>query len=108
MLGLARRETMSVPSNRRPTAPVFCAWEKDHVRPASEAIGLVEPFGSAAVIAVAALIVYPASADPPGQQIEDFYYPDGTQVLSDGGMPHIYAAPSGSPTNRPAGSCGKS
>jgi hypothetical protein len=46
----------------------------------------------AAVIAVATLIVGPAFADPPGQQIEDFYYPDGTQVMGDGGMPFAHAA----------------
>ena len=45
-----------------------------------------------AVVAVATLLVSPAFADPPGLQIEDFYYPDGTQVMSDGGMPYTHAA----------------
>ena len=46
----------------------------------------------AAVVAVSALAVDPAFAAPPTQQIEDFYYPDGTQVMSDGGMPFAHAA----------------
>src|SRR5262249_722518 len=33
-----------------------------------------------------------AFAAAPVQQIEDFYYPDGTQVLGDGGMPFAHAA----------------
>ena len=36
-------------------------------------------------VAVAALTVNSAFAGPPTLQIEDFYYPDGTPVLSDGG-----------------------
>src|SRR4051812_42824453 len=47
-----------------------------------------------AVVAVAAaeLGVNPAFAAPPTLQIEDFYYPDRTQVVSDGGMPFAHAA----------------
>jgi hypothetical protein len=43
-------------------------------------------------VAVAALTVNPAFAAPPTQQIEDFYEPDGTPVLSDDGMPFVHAA----------------
>ena len=43
-------------------------------------------------VAVAALTVNPAFAAPPTQQIEDFYDPDGTPVMSDGGMPFVHAA----------------
>jgi hypothetical protein len=46
----------------------------------------------AVLVAVAALTVNNALAAPPTQQIEDFYYPDGTPVLSDGGMPFAHAA----------------
>ena len=43
-------------------------------------------------VAVAALTVNSAFADPPGFQLEDFYWNDGTQVISDDGMPFAHAA----------------
>src|SRR4051812_40778100 len=43
-------------------------------------------------LAAAAPTVNPAFAAPPTQQIEDFYEPDGTPVLSDDGMPFVHAA----------------
>jgi hypothetical protein len=46
----------------------------------------------AAVVAVAALTVNPAFAAPPSLQFGDFYYPDDTPVVSDGGMPFAHAA----------------
>lgn len=42
--------------------------------------------------AVATLTVDPALASPPTQQFGDFYYPDGTPVVNDGGMPFVHAA----------------
>jgi len=49
-------------------------------------------FAAAITVAVATLTVNPAFADPPGVQLEDFYWNDGTQVISDGGMPFAHAA----------------
>ena len=46
----------------------------------------------AVAVAVTTLTVHPAFAGPPTQQIEDFYEPDGTPVMSDDGMPFVHAA----------------
>jgi hypothetical protein len=44
------------------------------------------------ILALAAFAGSPALAGPPILQFADFYHPDGTPVVSDGGMPFVHAA----------------
>jgi hypothetical protein len=46
----------------------------------------------AIAVVIAALTITSAFADPPSVQFGDFYYPDGTPVMNDGGMPFVHAA----------------
>lgn len=46
----------------------------------------------AALLSTLIVMAGAAHADPPTVQIEDFHHPDGTPVLSDGGMPFAHAA----------------
>ncbi|MFO0892611.1 MAG: hypothetical protein U0790_26145 [Isosphaeraceae bacterium] len=48
--------------------------------------------GAMGFLALSALAGSPALAGPPTLQFADFYYPDGTPVVSDGGMPFVHAA----------------
>lgn len=62
---------------------------------------LVGPILTALAVAVAATKpTASALAAGPTVQIQDFYFPDGSQVLSDGGMPFAHAALRRSPGDR--------